>query len=75
MRNNGYISDKDPKKLAIEMAAHVGKREAIRLLINEGLSPSIAEKLAAGRYAAANVNYLTTLAIVRAHEASKAQAS
>ncbi len=66
---------KDPKKAACELAARVGKHEAQRLLMSEGVSSSLAQKLVGNRYQAENIGQLVRQAILRALEAAKLQAS
>lgn len=65
---------KDPKKLIIEIANHVGKHEARRLLVDEGVSTSTADKLVTNRYKN-EVGQLIRQAILKAYEAYKKEAS
>lgn len=65
---------KDPKKVVLEIAQQVGKHEAQRLLVDEGVSTSTAQKLVANRYHF-EVGQLVRQAIMRALEASKRTAS
>lgn len=65
---------KDPKKVVLEIAQQVGKHEAQRLLVDEGVSTSTAQKLVANRYKN-EVGQLIKQAILRAHEAAKRLAS
>lgn len=65
---------KDPKDVVTEMVNQVGRHDARRLLVNEGISVSTAEKLVSGRYQP-QVGYLITLAVMRAYEEAKLRAS
>lgn len=44
------MSDKDLKRMAEEFANKVGKPEARKLLVLEGISPHTADKIISGRY-------------------------
>lgn len=66
--------NKDPKKVVMEIANHVGKHDARKLLVDEGISTSTADKLVANRYKN-EVGQLIKQAILRAYEVSKRQAS
>ncbi len=65
---------KDPKLLVKQIANHVGKHGARRLLVDEGISTSTADKLVGNRYSN-EVGQLVTQAIHRAYEVAKRQAS
>lgn len=65
---------KDPKKLIKELSAQVGRPEAKRLLVSEGISISTADKLVRDVYKN-DVGLLIQDAIRRAIEASKQRAS
>jgi len=65
---------KDPKILVKEIANHVGKHGARKLLVDEGISTSTADKLVAERYAS-EVGQLVLAAILRASARAKRQAS
>ncbi len=64
---------KDPKKTVRDIADQVGKQEARRLLVVEGISTSMADKLVADRYGS-EVRQLVRQAIGRALEAAKKMA-
>lgn len=61
---------KDPKKLVMEIADRVGKHGARKLLVDEGVSTSTADKLVGDRYES-EVKELVRNAILRAYEAHK----
>lgn len=65
---------KNPKKLVKELSAQVGRPEAKRLLVVEGVSISTADKLVRDVYKN-EVGLLIQAAILKAVEASKKQAS
>lgn len=65
---------KDPKKLVMEIANRVGKHGARKLLVDEGVSTSTADKLVCNRYDS-EVKELVRQAILRAYEAHKLVAS
>ncbi len=65
---------KDPKKLIKELASQVGRPEAKRLLVTEGISVSVADKLVRDVYKS-DVGLLVQDAISRAIKAAKAKAS
>lgn len=65
---------KDPKKVVLEIANQVGKHEAQRLLVDEGVSTSTAQKLVANRYKP-EVGQLVKQAILKAAAAAKRVAS
>ncbi len=65
---------KDPKAVVKEIATHVGKHDARKLLVNEGISTSTADKLVANRYSN-EVGQLIKQAILRAYAVAKRQAS
>lgn len=65
---------KDPKQLVAALAQQVGKHGAQRLLVDEGVSTSTAQKLVAERYKA-EVGQLIRQAILRACENAKKEAS
>lgn len=75
-RKRRYIDQmiKDPKKIVKEITNQLGKHEARRLLVDEGLSTSIAEKLVGNRYQN-EVGQLVRQAILKAYDASKKTAS
>lgn len=58
----------------MELARLLGKGEARRLLVVEGVSPHTADKVINGRYAS-EIGTLVGAAIKRALEAAKKQAS
>lgn len=62
---------KDPKKLVTEIANRVGKHGARRLLVDEGVSTSTADKLVGNRYVS-EVKELVRNAILKAYEKAKA---
>lgn len=62
---------KDPKRAVIEVAKQVGKHETQRLLVEQGVSTSTAQKLVADKYPSKELGQLLVQAIVRAVEASK----
>ena len=62
---------KDPKEIVKQLVARVGEHDARVLLISEGLSTSIADKLVFNRYGEHRMQQLTKMAIERALEASK----
>jgi hypothetical protein len=64
------MSSNDPKKLVLELAKQIGKGEARRLLVEEGVSTSTAEKLVGERYES-EVRGLVRAAILRAMQAAK----
>ncbi len=68
------MSSNDLKKTAIEIAKRLGKGEARRLLVVEGVSPHTADKIIGGRYQS-EIGALVGAAIKRAFEASKVKAS
>ena len=63
---------KDPRKLVVELAQKVGKHDAQRLLVDEGVSTSTAQKLVGARYHS-EVKELTRQAIMRAFDAARRQ--
>jgi hypothetical protein len=65
---------KDPKELVRKLTQQVGKHEAKRLLVDEGVSTSTADKLVADRYKS-EVKELIRKAIVGAVGKAKAKAS
>lgn len=65
---------KDPKAVVDEIAELVGKPEAKRLLINEGVSVSVSDKLVGRRYES-EVGTLVRNAVLRALEKAKEQQS
>jgi hypothetical protein len=65
---------KDPKKVVMEIAQQVGKHGARKLLVDEGVSTSTADKLVTNRYPN-EVGQLVKQAILRAYEVAKRQAS
>jgi hypothetical protein len=65
---------KDPKELVKQLAQQVGKHEARRLLVEEGVSTSTAEKLVGARYKN-EVGLLIKDAVLRALESAKRIAS
>lgn len=68
------MKPKDFKQVALALVQAVGKREAVRLIVMAGASPSVAEKLARGCYPSA-VGTLLGRAINDAVFASKNRAS
>lgn len=65
---------KDPKKLIKQLTSQVGKPEAKRLLISEGISISTADKLVREVYKN-EVGLLIRAAVLRAVKASEQEAS
>lgn len=63
---------KDPKIIVRELASQVGKHEAQKLLVDEGVSTSTAQKLVSDRYKP-EIKELVRQAIGRAIEAAKSR--
>ena len=64
------MRNKDPKNTVRQIETLVGRKEALRLMVIEGVSPSTADKLLAERYDS-EVGALLSLAIARAMDAAK----
>ena len=62
--------NKDSKEVVLEIARQVGKHEAQRLLVNEGVSTSTAQKLVYEKYKA-EVGEMMRRAIARAADAAE----
>lgn len=50
MCNHGFMSSENVKSLAVEWAKFVGSKCALKRLVALDLSPSLAQKLVAGKY-------------------------
>lgn len=75
MVHNGLMNSKTALTALSQLVESVGRPEAIRLLVVEGLSVSLAEKLVSGRYPS-TVRPLVASAIERvARGQAKASAS
>lgn len=68
------MNDKDLKQAVLELAQKIGKSEARRLLVLEGISPHTADKVLRGCYES-EIGALVEGAIQRAIAASKEKAS
>lgn len=67
---NKYMTNRDPKELVQELAESLGKNEAKKFLVAEGISTSTADKLVGNRYAS-EVRGLVQQAIIRACESAR----
>lgn len=75
MHNIAYIRVmNDPKDLVKEIIARVGKHGALRLLINQGVGTSTAEKLVRNRYSS-EMGQLLRQAVEQAYRESMRQVS
>lgn len=66
--------DRDPKEIVRQLALQVGKHEARRRLVDEGISTSTADKLVGERYPS-EIGQLLLQAILKARMAIKRPAS